>query len=51
MLKKLIYSFIPPALFIIIIWVVKIIEVSAGIDLGRHGVLPRHIEGLQGIMF
>lgn len=51
MLKKLIHSFIPPSVLIGIMWLIKFYEVNAGIDLGVHGVLPRHIEGLQGILF
>ncbi len=51
MLRKIIYSFIPPLVLVAIMWIVKLYEVSNGIDLGVHGVLPRHIAGLQGILF
>lgn len=51
MLKKIVYSFLPPLVLVIIMWIVKIYEVRAGIDFGLHGVLPRTINGLQGILF
>ncbi len=51
MLQKLIYSFIPSVIFIVIIWLIKFYEVSSGIDYGDYGVLPRHLSGLKGILF
>ena len=49
MLKKLILSFTPPLILVAIMWMVKLYEIHSGIDLGFHGVLPRHTDGLQGI--
>jgi membrane associated rhomboid family serine protease len=50
MLKKLIYSFTPPLILLAIMWLVKLYEIHNGIDLGVYGVLPRHSEGLRGIL-
>lgn len=51
MLKKLIYSFTPPIILVAIMWLVKLYELHNGIDLGIYGVLPRHSQGLYGILF
>ncbi len=51
MLKKLIQSFTPPLILVAIMWLVKLYEIHNGIDLGIYGVLPRHSEGLYGILF
>lgn len=51
MFKKVVYSFLPPLVLVAIMWIIKLYEVNAGIDLGMHGVLPRTASGLQGILF
>ncbi len=39
----------PPAIILLIIWLVKIIEVADGLDLYYYGIYPRKISGLIGI--
>ncbi len=43
------YTFILPALFVLILFVVKWIEHTYGIRFAKYGVLPRTLEGLQGV--
>ena len=40
-----------PLLFVTLMWIVKLIELYFGITFYAHGVLPRSISGLQGILF
>ena len=40
-----------PLVFIALLWIVKLFEFVTGFDLGRFGLLPRHVSGLQGILF
>ncbi|HQU99925.1 MAG: rhomboid family intramembrane serine protease [Bacteroidia bacterium] len=51
MIKKTLFSFLVPILLLAIMWFIKLYEISMGIDLGVHGVLPRTLSGLQGILF
>lgn len=48
--KKFISSIIPPALFIVIIWSVKILETMFVFDFVRFGVYPRDLTNLLGIL-
>lgn len=48
--KKFLGSLVIPLILIAMIWTVKIIEVSFGIDLGRFGVVPHTERGLLGIL-
>lgn len=48
--KKFLGSLIIPLLIVVLMWLVKIIEVSFGIDLGRYGVVPHTAKGLLGIL-
>lgn len=48
--KIILKSFFPPLLFTSVLWMVKIIEISVPVNLETYGVLPRHIEGLIGII-
>ena len=43
------YTFILPALFVLILFVVKWIEHTYAIRFAKYGVLPRTLEGLQGV--
>ncbi|MGE0078376.1 MAG: rhomboid family intramembrane serine protease [Bacteroidales bacterium] len=45
------YSLLPSFLFIVILWVVKIIEISNNSSFHEFGVYPRKIFGLYGIVF
>ncbi len=49
-LRIILYSFIPPAFFILVLWLVKYMEISSGYRLDEFGVYPRHWEGLKGIL-
>ncbi len=47
---SIIKSFIPPFLFVIVIWLIKWAEITFGFDLYKLGILPREISGLKGII-
>ena len=47
--RKFLGSLIVPLLIVAVMWVVKIIEVSLNVDLGRYGVTPHTAHGLIGI--
>ncbi|MBR7022973.1 MAG: rhomboid family intramembrane serine protease [Bacteroidales bacterium] len=49
--RKFLGSLIIPLLIVAVMWLVKIIEVSFGINLGRWGVMPHSLQGLLGILF
>jgi membrane associated rhomboid family serine protease len=40
-----------PVVLLLLIWIVKGIEIFAGISLGDFGIYPREISGLRGILF
>lgn len=44
------YNLIPPLFFLLIIWLVKIVEVSNQFSLYELGVFPRQIKGLPGVV-
>jgi membrane associated rhomboid family serine protease len=48
--KRLINSFILPALFVFLLWVIKVIEWIGGFSLGFLGVYPLSPKGLIGIV-
>ena len=48
--KKFLGSLIIPLILVALMWLVKIIEVSFGINLGRWGVTPHTAQGLIGIL-
>lgn len=48
--RKIIYSCLFPALVILIMWVVKIIEVFTHSDFGTLGISPHSLHGLIGIV-
>ena len=47
--RKFLGSLIIPLILVALMWLVKTIEVSFGIDLGRWGVVPHTAKGLIGI--
>ena len=49
--KQLKKIFIIPVLFVLIMWIVKLIEFSFNLNLMFHGVFPQTFSGLQGIFF
>ena len=48
--KKVYLSIIFPVLFVSLLWLVKIIEITDNIHLWYYGIYPRSIEGLPGII-
>ena len=48
--RKFMGSLIIPLIIVAVMWLVKIIEVSFGINLGRWGVVPHSAKGLIGIL-
>ena len=48
--KKFLGSLIIPLLIVTLMWVVKLAEVSFGVDLGRYGLRPQTARGLLGIL-
>jgi membrane associated rhomboid family serine protease len=48
-LKIMFYSFIPPALLVMVMWLVKYAEYACACDFGEYGVFPRSMEGIRGI--
>lgn len=49
--SRIYYNILPPLLFIVIIWAVKIIEISSLDSFHELGVYPRKPSGLIGIVF
>ena len=47
--KKFLGSLIIPLMIVVLMWLVKIIEVSFGVNLGRWGITPHTAHGLIGI--
>ena len=47
--RKFLGSLIVPLLIVAVMWVVKVYEVSNGVNLGRWGVTPQSLHGLLGI--
>ena len=48
--RKFLGSLIIPLLIVAVMWLVKIIEVTQGIDLSRYGLVPQTGRGLIGIL-
>jgi membrane associated rhomboid family serine protease len=48
--SKIIHSMLFPAIFLVVLWLVKIFEVSSGIDLRFLGIYPLKVKGLIGIL-
>ncbi|MFN0276126.1 MAG: rhomboid family intramembrane serine protease [Chitinophagales bacterium] len=49
--KHLYVSFFMPFIFVLIMWCVRLFETATNVDLGKFGILPRHLQGLTGIFF
>jgi len=49
--KRLKYSSVLPFFFVLVLWVIKIIEYSDKYNLYTYGLYPRTAEGLKGIFF
>ena len=48
--QKFLCSLVVPLLIVALMWAVKIVEASLGIDLGRYGLVPHTVSGLVGIL-
>jgi len=49
--KRMLNSLIIPGIFIVVMWLVKIFEVTFNIDLEIYGLSPLTLKGLPGIIF
>lgn len=49
--KKLLLSMIIPGIFVLIMWLVKLIEILFETDFSRFGIYPLTFKGLPGILF
>lgn len=50
-IKKLRYSFVLPFLFVLLLWLIKLVDFSERLDLFVFGVFPREVKGLLGVVF
>lgn len=48
--KRILYAFFVPALFVLVLWLIMLLEWGIDIDWFRLGIYPRKIEGLLGII-
>jgi membrane associated rhomboid family serine protease len=48
--KKIFLSMLIPGIFVILMWLVKIVEVLFNLDFTRCGIFPQTLEGLPGII-
>ena len=49
--KRLIKSFRFPMFFLLLLWIIKLIEFAFGLELYRFGIYPLELEGIIGIFF
>ena len=49
--KKILATLFIPFLFLLLMWLIKIIEVNFQISFISYGVFPQRVEGLKGILF
>tara|TARA_R110002049_G_scaffold262760_1_gene438824 strand:- start:3333 stop:4079 length:747 start_codon:yes stop_codon:yes gene_type:complete len=49
--KRFFYAILFPTIFVVIIWVVKLVELQFDISFSSWGIEPRNITGLKGIVF
>jgi membrane associated rhomboid family serine protease len=48
--KRFVLSLVPPAIIVLVLWLVWIVEVADGLDLFYYGIFPRRVSGLPGIL-
>jgi len=48
---NLFFYFFFPFTFVLLLWLIKMVEVTIDTDFVRYGIFPRSIEGLKGILF
>ncbi len=49
--KRFVYSLVFPAFFLLLLWAVKLVEISMELSFVQGGVYPRRWSGLMGILF
>lgn len=49
--RRIVFAILYPVLFLLVLWLVKIIELQFDLDLIPYGILPRDFDGLLGILF
>jgi membrane associated rhomboid family serine protease len=49
--KRMLRSLIIPGIFVVLMWLVKIIEIIFNVDLEAFGLAPLSVKGLPGILF
>jgi len=49
--KKLLLSMLIPGIFVILMWLVKIVEILFELDFSEFGIFPLTVKGLKGILF
>ena len=49
--KIFFHSLLFPALFVLAMWIIKIIEIASGLSFVTFGIFPRSTDGLRGILF
>ncbi len=45
------HSLLFPAIFVLVFWIVKILETTFGFNLVELGIFPLRLDGLQGLLF
>ncbi len=48
---KLFSSLFFPIVFVVVIWLVKLTEITFDVSFGQYGIFPRKFEGLIGVLF
>jgi membrane associated rhomboid family serine protease len=49
--KRFLYSLVFPGFFLLLLWMVKLFEISMDLSFVHGGVYPRRFSGLKGILF
>lgn len=49
--RKLAFSIFYPTLFVLVLWLIKLVEWQFKLDFSSFGILPRSSKGLTGILF
>lgn len=49
--RKVAYSIVPPAVAVMVLWCVFLLDRTYAFDLARWGILPRTLHGLWGVLF
>jgi len=50
-IKQILYAFFFPAIFVLVLWLVWIVEKGFDMNWAQFGIIPRTWEGLRGILF